>query len=78
MYLPLYVDFGYKPYVISTIVDRTSLNISNLGYKPYVISTIVDLEMCLPTLLGYKPYVISTIVDSNALLMIRLLAISLM
>ncbi len=57
MYLPLYVDFGYKP---------------------YVISTIVDLEMCLPTLLGYKPYVISTIVDSNALLMIRLLAISLM
>ena len=33
---------GYKPNVISTIVDRMMVVSLFLGYKPNVISTIVD------------------------------------
>ena len=37
---------GYKPNVISTIVDKNgSKRLSGSGYKPNVISTIVDSEV---------------------------------
>ena len=39
---------GYKPNVISTIVDNPVLmNAVPSGYKPNVISTIVDVEYML-------------------------------
>ena len=38
---------GYKPNVISTIVDSSSGATSPLGYKPNVISTIVDISKSL-------------------------------
>ena len=37
---------GYKPNVISTLVDRpTRQQETGMGYKPNVISTIVDDEV---------------------------------
>ena len=33
---------GYKPFIISTIVDYLVINFAPLGYKPFIISTIVD------------------------------------
>ena len=55
---------GYKPYLISTIVDAfISSFILGVGYKPYLISTIVDTISEVYYRLGYKPYLISTIVD---------------
>ena len=38
-------DEGYKPFIISTIVDSIDGNDPAAGYKPFIISTIVD-EQC--------------------------------
>ena len=55
---------GYKPNVISTIVDVDKVTDESEGYKPNVISTIVDsTSSWAMTEYGYKPNVISTIVD---------------
>ena len=35
-------NVGYKPCIISTIVDRLTPSCIHLGYKPCIISTIVD------------------------------------
>ena len=37
-------SFGYRPFIISTIVDRTFLFANDRGYRPFIISTIVDLK----------------------------------
>ena len=36
------LDYGYKPSLISTIVDVRVPGIEPYGYKPSLISTIVD------------------------------------
>ena len=33
---------GYRPFIISTIVDSQPFNGQHLGYRPFIISTIVD------------------------------------
>ena len=66
MFVQIYVVFlGYKPNVISTIVDILVVSQYNPGYKPNVISTIVDSKQDLDKVNGYKPNVISTIVDDT-------------
>ncbi len=54
---------GYKPNIISTIVDACLRPAYAWGYKPNIISTIVDDHIHLLLTLGYKPNIISTIVD---------------
>ena len=51
--------YGYKAYVISTIVDCSCFLLCTSGYKAYVISTIVDVRYGDSLdVLGYKAYVI--------------------
>mgnify|MGYP005906775983 CR=1 FL=1 len=59
---------GYKPCIISTIVDGSKITMSRIGYKPCIISTIVDCATMIPIMVsGYKPCIISTIVDRGIL-----------
>ena len=61
---------GYKPILISTIVDIVNYQKFFKGYKPILISTIVDHKQTTDRHLGYKPILISTIVDSVSLFVI--------
>ena len=37
------VDLGYRPFIISTIVDcERQQQQAGIGYRPFIISTIVD------------------------------------
>ncbi len=57
------MSYGYKPQIISTIVDGEIQVLILSGYKPQIISTIVDMEEQNENARGYKPQIISTIVD---------------
>ena len=39
--------YGYKPNIISTIVDLNDNKNGGFGYKPNIISTIVDMKSWL-------------------------------
>ena len=47
----LLVCVGYKPLIISTIVDSRKKLTDIIGYKPLIISTIVDVVAVLQRLL---------------------------
>ena len=64
----LKLDYGYKSYLISTIVDEVFSSGVVSGYKSYLISTIVDRASAFSVALGYKSYLISTIVDMDCVL----------
>ena len=36
---------GYRPFIISTIVDLEDIMYIAVGYRPFIISTIVDSEL---------------------------------
>ena len=61
---------GYKPFIISTIVDsRLGAQPVCSGYKPFIISTIVDSMDGSEPAAGYKPFIISTIVDVRSIIL---------
>ena len=55
----------YNVYVISTIVDLSTVSKVIQDYNVYVISTIVDFCSSYSWSIDYNVYVISTIVDSR-------------
>ena len=58
------IFFGYRPFIISTIVDILSRQgLHPVGYRPFIISTIVDRLTLRYEIKGYRPFIISTIVD---------------
>ena len=36
---------GYRPFIISTIVDISHWSDKHKGYRPFIISTIVDKDL---------------------------------